>query len=173
MRLQNDMFACGSSGLPISIVCNGSAYRLEAVFKHDFFACTGRYISHETTERIVLKLSRIQPFCGIPLRWLGHFLRNRELKLLSLLQDIDVVPKELYPFGSNGLIYRYIEGHSLDEKPEIPDQFFNELKHLLKLLHDKNICYMDLNKRGNILLGTDKHPHLIDFQISLYLRENA
>jgi hypothetical protein len=28
---------------------------------------------------------------------------------------------------------------------------------------------MDLNKRGNILLGADKHPYLIDFQISLHL----
>lgn len=169
-QLQNDMFACGEAGLPASITLGGKCYRLDTTFKHDFFACTGRFCCPDTGQRVVLKMNRVRSFLGIPLSWLGHFLRNRELKFLQLLGDIDNVPTASGAFGRNGLIYKYIEGKSLDERPDIPDHFFSELEKLMALLHSRNICYMDLNKRGNILVGTDKRPYLIDFQISVLLR---
>lgn len=167
--LQNDMFACGSRGLPLEVYCNKRPFNLENVFKHDFFACTGLFVCKSTGERIVLKVSRLQPFFGISLRWLGHFLRNREVKLLTLLKDVNFVPELICTYGRNGLIYKYIEGKSLDEKPPVPDSFFEELEALLNEIHTRGICYMDLNKRGNILIGTDLHPYIIDFQISLCL----
>jgi serine/threonine protein kinase len=163
------MFACGKAGLPESISVNGLGYNMDVLFKHDFFACTGRYVCPETGEKIVLKISRLQPFFWIPLRWLGCYLRNREFRILSLLQDLQQIPQILCKFGKNGLVYRYIEGQSLDEKPAVPDHFFDELETLLKTVHSKGVCYMDLNKRGNILIRMDRQPCLIDFQISLHL----
>jgi hypothetical protein len=168
-RLQDDMFACGKLGLPLNLCCAHKSFQLETTFKHDFFACTGVYFSPETDERIVLKVSRIRPFYGVPLKWLGHFLRDREFRILSALEDVDHVPKPVCTYGRNGLIYRYIEGQSLDERPLLADSFFAQLEHLLRTIHQKNVCYMDLNKRGNILVGRDGHPSIIDFQISLYL----
>lgn len=171
-RLQNDIFACGKSGLPPTLCCAQRLFLLENTFKHDFFACTGLYSCRDTDERIVLKVSRIRPFCGIPLKWLGRFLRNREYRILSLLADVDHIPKPICAYGGNGLVYRYIEGQSLDENPVLPDSFFADMEQLLCDIHAKNICYMDLNKRGNILLGVDGHPKIIDFQIALYLGAN-
>jgi hypothetical protein len=163
------MYACGEAGLPKQIVCEGIPWQLDTVFKHDFFACTGRYRNEHANEHIVLKISRLQSFLGIPCAWMGRFLRNRELCILKQLEDLDQTPQIIKAFGRNGLAYRYIKGHSLDEKPALPDDFFDQLQTLLNIIHQRHICYMDLNKRGNILLGDDGRPYVIDFQISLFL----
>lgn len=163
------MYACGEAGLPHHITCNQKQWELEKVFKHDFFACTGCYRCVQTNERIVLKINRLHPFFGIPLAWIGRFLCSREKVILKELQDLDQVPHIIKPFGHNGLIYHYIEGRSLDEKPDLPDDFFDQLQALLNTIHQRHICYMDLNKRGNILLGRDGRPYVIDFQISLFM----
>jgi RIO-like serine/threonine protein kinase len=67
------------------------------------------------------------------------------------------------------VIYRYIEGRSLKELKDLPDDFFDQLLVLLGRIHARNVVYLDMNKRSNILLGADGRPHLIDFQISLYI----
>lgn len=163
------MYACGMSGLPQQITCGGKQWQLDTVFKHDFFACTGRYRCEQTQEHIVLKINRLRSFLGVPLGWIGRYLCKREKNILTQLQDLDQVPQFIKPFGRNGLIYRYIKGQSLDEKPPLPDDFFDQLQTLFTTIHQRHICYMDLNKRGNILLGNDGRPYVIDFQISLFL----
>lgn len=168
-RLRRDMYACGEVGLPKQIFCQERAWQLDTVFKHDFFACTGRYQCEQTQELIVLKINRLRPFLYIPLASIGRFLCEREMNVLKQLQDIEQVPQLIKPYGRNGFIYRYIEGKSLDEKPELPDDFFDQLENVLTAIHQQNVCYMDMNKRGNILIGTDNKPYIIDFQISLFL----
>lgn len=167
-RLSNDMYACGRLGLPRQIVLDGATYRLIKTFKHDFFAATGLYQkdADDIGDKIVVKLNRLAPFLGIPLAWLGRWLTRRETRLLAQLADLPNVPQNVKRFGNNGFAYRYIEGASLDEKPALPDDFFDQLENLLGQLHQRGVCYIDLNKRGNILLGADGKPHLIDFQIS-------
>lgn len=161
------MYACGRAELPQQINCDGNKWELDCVFKHDFFACTGRYRCDQSPEKIVLKMNRLQPFLGIPCAWIGRFLRNHEVKILKRLQDAGQFPKLVKSFGQNGIIYKYIEGKTLDQNPDIPADFFIQLHSLLELIHQRNICYMDLNKRGNIIVGQDGKPYIIDFQISL------
>lgn len=168
-QLNNDMYACGRKGLPDVIYCSQQTWQLENIFKHDFFACTGLYVCPDTQQRCVLKMSRLQSFLGIPTAWIGRFLHNRELYILKKLDGIDQVPKLITTYGRNGLIYQYIEGQSLDERPVLANNFFFMLNQLLEKIHAKDVCYMDLNKRGNILVGKDGRPYLIDFQISLFL----
>lgn len=163
------MYACGQAGPPQEITCCGKTWKLETLFKHDFFACTARYQCTESNEFAVLKIGRVVPFLGLPLRWLGAGLCKRELKVLRQLQDIDQVPQIIGSFGRTGFLYQYIDGKSLDERPALPDSFFDKLMDLIRQIHTHDICYVDMNKRGNILLGDDNRPHLIDFQISKYL----
>jgi hypothetical protein len=163
------MYACGKDGPPEEITCGGRKWILETLFKHDFFACTARYQCSETNEFAVLKIGRIVSFLGLGLRWLGVRLCKRELKVLKRLQDFDQVPQIIGTFGRTGFLYSYIEGKSLDEKPVLPDDFFDELMKLLGQIHARDICYIDMNKRGNILLGDDYRPHMIDFQISKHI----
>ena len=49
------------------------------------------------------------------------------------------------------------------------DTFFDELIELVRILHQRHIAYVDLNKRQNVLVGEDGKPYLIDFQISFWL----
>ncbi|MHC4551371.1 MAG: hypothetical protein ACYSUT_01200 [Planctomycetota bacterium] len=171
-RLNNDMRACGVQGLPQSIAIDGETWHLRRTFKHDFFACTGLYGQDDIPKRLVLKLSRTQPFLGLPMTWLGRWLRRREQHIINRLNEIDQIPEIIERFGKTGLVYRYIEGKSLDEQPELPEDFFEQLEGLMTAVHDRNVCYVDMNKRGNILLGTDGRPYLIDFQISLYFKRH-
>ena len=169
-RFKNDLFACGTAGLPKTVFVSGRQWTLERTYKHDFFAATGLYESLDgSSERAVLKINRVESFLGVPLGWIGRWLKNREYGLLRQLQSLDQVPSLICEYERNGFMYRYIDGRSLDEKPCLPDTFFDDLEALLRKIHRMNICYVDLNKRSNILLGSDNRPYIIDFQISTRL----
>ncbi|MBN1764088.1 MAG: hypothetical protein JW860_02430 [Sedimentisphaerales bacterium] len=171
--------AWGRFELPATLEVAGSTYRRVKVFKHDFFAATLLFERQETTDSrearntslrmIVLKVGRRGDFLGIPMGWLGRALCRREWQVLSYLQHLSQVPHLISRYGRFGFIYEYIDGTSLDEKPPLPDDFFDNLGALIKKIHDSNIAYIDLNKRGNILLRSDNRPGLIDFQIACHI----
>jgi len=119
--------------------------------------------------RVVLKLGRRSDFLGLPLRWLGLVMCRHERDNLRRLRHMSQVPHLLDKYGDTGFVYEYIEGSSLNEKPDLPDDFFNRMEELLKQIHLCRVAYIDLNKRGNILLGKDNLPYLIDFQIACYI----
>jgi hypothetical protein len=66
-------------------------------------------------------------------------------------------------------MHAFVPGHPLQRREAVPDAFFPQLETLLRELHARDIAYVDLNKRQNILVGDDGRPYLIDFQISLQL----
>ena len=170
------LLACGKNGLPDSIRVDEKDYRLQKVFKHDFFAGTGLY-AYENSDgdgknhngQVVLKLGRQQNFLGVPMSWLGRMLCNREVDNLSKVSDIGNSPVVLSRFGKNGFVYEYIEGKTLAENPELSDDFFEKLSKLLDKIHRADMVYMDLNKRDNIIAGEDGNAYLIDFQISVHI----
>jgi hypothetical protein len=169
--------ALGRYRLPERIEVAGSDFAMERVFKHDFFAVTALY-NHtgrsdnpgsRVPQRVVLKMARQGDLLGVPLRWLGQTICRNEIAVLTRLQGIEGVPRLLGGFSDVGLIYEYIEGYSLDERPELPDDFFENLMALLKRIHSREIAYVDMNKRGNILINKNSQPCMIDFQISQYI----
>ncbi|MHC4616673.1 MAG: hypothetical protein ACYTEQ_02850 [Planctomycetota bacterium] len=175
------LYACGRNGLPGHIEFQGRRYGLRKVLKHDFFAATALYASEARPRdgqkprpaKIVLKVSRQNHFLGLPLSWLGERICAHEISILRHLTPLEGTPRLLSRYGKTGFIYEYIEGRSLKEQPELPDDFFGRLLELLLHMHQRNVVYLDMNKRGNILLGADGHPHIIDFQISMHIGEHA
>ncbi len=171
------LYACGKNGLPAKVTLGADTYHLKKVLKHDFFAATALYESRPgpsseqqpPATKIVLKLERRQHFLGLPLAWLGRMLCCHEVSILRRLSDLPGTPRFLSLYGKTGFIYEYIEGTSLREQEGLPDLFFDRLFELLRQIHRRNVAYLDMNKRSNILLGSDGRPHLIDFQISLYV----
>jgi len=87
------------------------------------------------------------------------------------LNEIPNVPKLLSVYNETGFIYGYIEGKCLNETKKLPNDFFDKLLELLQQIHSLNIVYLDMNKRSNIIVGSDGQPYMIDFQISLHLKE--
>jgi hypothetical protein len=191
--------AWGRKKLPENIIVKNNRYQLERIFKHDFFAATALYQLEQKSNagetpaitkepplnsrgyvedaggtvavRVVLKLGRHSDFLGLPLRWLGRAICQHETDNLQRLQNLSQIPHLLDKYGDTGLVYEYIKGSSLDENPDLPDDFFNRLEKLLKQIHLRRVAYVDLNKRGNILLGCDNLPYLIDFQIACHIPE--
>ena len=107
----------------------------------------------------------------MPLLWLGELLCSHEVSILSRLSNLRGIPRFLSRYGRTGFIYEYIEGRSIEQGQKLPVDFFDVLLELLTEVHQRDIVYLDMNKRSNILLGSDGQPYLIDFQISLHIDE--
>jgi hypothetical protein len=171
----SQMYATGDVPMPGTVTLGSTTYTVSAILKDDFFATTALYrltdnaSPPDVPQRVILKVSRSAPFLGFPLTWIGRLLTGHELAILHRLRDIPGVPTVLARHGRTGFIYEYIPGWTLDQDPGIPDRFFDQLRDLVNEVHSRNVVYVDMNKRGNIIIGDDSSPHLIDFQISLCL----
>jgi len=158
--------ALGRQELPETIACHGVTYQRVQVFKHDFFAATGLYRSHQGLA--VYKVGRVADLFGFPMAWLGKWLCRREAQAYQRLQDLDGVPGYVGLAGENGFLHEFLPGHVLQRYERVGDEFFARLEKLLGEVHARDMAYVDLEKRENILVGDDGRPGLIDFQISWY-----
>ncbi len=161
------LYALPAGELPARVACAGLEYELVEAFKHDFFAATGLYKGAEGLA--VLKLGRASDLWLLPTRWIGRFLGDREAWMYQRLEDLPGVPRFLGRVGRNGLMHAFVPGHPLGRDERVSDAFFDQLAALLSAIHARNVAYVDLNKRQNILVGDDGRPYLIDFQISLFM----
>jgi hypothetical protein len=164
-RVWHCMRALGKDPLPPSFEIGGAAYRLVQSVKHDFMAATGFY-EDVAGHRVVLKIGRVAPMFGLPLRWIGRFLCRRETRFYRKLAGLPNVPKLIGLIGDTGFVHDYVHGRPLTAGEPVPDGFFDQCTELLAEIHRLGIAYVDTNKPENILLGDDGRPHLIDFQIS-------
>lgn len=162
--------ALGNEDPPDEIEIEGQTYSQINVFKHDSWAATALYRSHDRT--IVCKFNRRQPIGFLPMDWLGRLLARRERRILNLLAGLPSVPGVLGPVSAagkvldNAVAHDYIPGHPLGAEEKVNDEFFPRLQTLLEHMHKRGIAYVDLHKRENIIVGDDGMPYLIDFQIS-------
>jgi hypothetical protein len=162
--------ALGAAEPPANVVVDGRRYERIEIFKHDSWAATALY--GWTAERIVCKFNRTQPVAGLPMRWLGRRLAEREHRALSRLADLPQIPAPLGPVFVNGVRLRnavarqYIAGHPLGKDERVAGGFFASLRRALGEMHVRGIAYVDLHKRENIIVGDDNRPYLVDFQIS-------
>jgi serine/threonine protein kinase len=163
--------ALGTSEPPAKIEVDNVTYAREEVLKHDSWAATGTYVSASGC-RILCKFNRQSSIFGIPMRWLGRILGQREAFFLRELQSVRNVPQLLPPVHIDGQVAphavarEYLPGHPLGDREYVGDDFFAQLAEVLQQLHVRGIAYVDLHKRENVIVGDDGRPYLIDFQIS-------
>jgi hypothetical protein len=161
------LYALPGAALPQHASCGPARLTLVETFKHDFFAATGLYRDQDDN-LVVVKFGRVTPLFGLPLGWIGRFLRDREARIYQLVDDLPGVPRYLGPVEPNGFAHVFVPGGPLGRRDAVSDTFFSELSALVTTLHARDLAYVDLNKRQNILKGSDGRPYLIDFQISLH-----
>ncbi len=161
------LYALPGAAMPSAVECAGRILTHRETFKHDFFAATGLY--EDAQGQVVVKINRVQGLGGIPLQWIGWFLARREIRHYQVAQGIEGIPALIGPVGATGMAHAFVPGCPLGRYEAVNDQFFDRLEAMLAELHRRDMAYVDLNKRQNILLGEDGRPHLIDFQISLWL----
>lgn len=163
-NIPRSLTALGSAELPAELSIDGRSFRLHSVFKNDFFATTSLY--EGDTGRILFKVHRVAPFLGVPLRWLGRSLANREAAAFERLADVEGIPRLISRYGRTGLIREFIEGHAMRKGERVPDSFHACLRSLVDAIHARGMAYVDLEKCENVLVGDDGHPYLFDFQIA-------
>lgn len=156
--------ALGAADLPARITLADGEYQHVRTYKHDFFAATGLY--RGPSGLAILKLGRTTPLFGLPMAWLGAMLADHELAVYAAAEGVEGIPRCLGKWGRTGLTHAFVEGHPLQQREWVDDAFFDRLEHLLNELHRRDIAYVDLEKRENILVDQDGRPSLIDFQIS-------
>lgn len=161
------LLALGKSPPPAEIAVDGEAYRLESIFKHDFFAFTALYRGQQN--RVVLKIGRRASFFGLPLSWIGRIHSWHESAVFREVGDLEIVPRFRGRYGKHGLVHDYVEGHELEWGERVPDDFFERLRAGLREMHRRGMAYVDLEKPENVLVGDDGRPYLFDFQISFRL----
>ncbi|HSA28192.1 MAG TPA: hypothetical protein P5159_16795 [Phycisphaerae bacterium] len=156
--------ALGGNDMPARIALADGEYEHRRTYKHDFFAATGLY--RGPAGLAVLKLGRTAKLFGLPMAWLGRMLADHELAVYAAANGVEGVPRCLGRWGRTGLIHVFVEGHPLQRYERVDDAFFGRLEQLLDELHRRDIAYVDLEKRENILVDHSGRPSLIDFQIS-------
>jgi hypothetical protein len=161
--------ALGRNDPPEVVRIGGGVYRRAEIFKHDSWAATARYRGGQGD--VVCKFNRVQSIFGLPMGWLGRWLAHRESLALRRLAGLQGIPLVLEPRSAEGLLlpnavgHPYIAGHPLSSGERPRDEFFTDLERLLRAVHARDVAYIDLHKRENILVDEAGRPWLIDFQV--------
>jgi serine/threonine protein kinase len=165
--------ALGKADPPEQVEIDGHSYHRVDILKHDSWAATALY--EGPRGMVVAKFNRQQSVFGLPMQWLGRRLARREIRMLQRLEDLANIPDYSGNLTINGVNQRqavthdYVAGHPLKRHEPVNDAFFSILQQLIKDIHARDLAYVDLSKRQNIIVGNDDKPYLIDFQISLNL----
>lgn len=160
------MRALGRGTLPEVLHAEQREYRLVETIKHDFYAATGFYTS-EAGDGVILKVNRTTRCGGVPMRWLGRRLRDREVGFYRKFADLPGIPRLVGLSGDTGFIHAFVPGEPLSRCRFVPNGFFDRLLTLFGQIHQRGAAYVDSHKTQNIIVGTDGEPYLVDFQISL------
>ncbi|TVR06810.1 MAG: hypothetical protein EA385_14615 [Salinarimonadaceae bacterium] len=169
--------ALGSAEPPETIAVAGREWRLDETFKHDSWAATATYVSGE--DRLICKFNRTQPIFFLPMRWLGRMLARRELGFLERLRDVELVPTPYAEVRADGVVLDnaaarvFIPGEAFHGPEQVTPTFFDDLYALLREVHARDMAYVDLHKRENVIVGPGGRPHLIDFQVSFGVAPGA
>jgi hypothetical protein len=165
--------ALGHAEPPEAVEIGGEKYRRIEVLKHDSWAATAIYAS--ATGKALCKFNRRQPILSLPMAWLGRRLAARERHFHTRLAGVVGIPAHLGPVSVDGTVLphafarQFIEGHVLDRRQRVDDDFFPDFIRLLADVHARDVAHVDLHKRENVLVDLSGRPWLIDFQISFSL----
>jgi predicted Ser/Thr protein kinase len=98
-------------------------------------------------------------------RLVGPLSARREARALEQLRGVRGVPRLLRRLGRVALLLEYVPGTSAREVPAggFTPQFFEQFYRLVDRLHEAGVAHCDLRSTGNILVGADGAPHVVDF----------
>lgn len=95
----------------------------------------------------------------------GPLSARREARALDQLRGVRGVPRLLRQVSRDALLLEYVPGTSAREVPPggLTPLFFERFYRLVDRLHESGIAHCDLRSTGNILVGADGEPHVVDF----------
>jgi len=98
-------------------------------------------------------------------RLVGPMSARREMRALQQLAGARGIPRFYRRVGRDALLLEYIPGTSAREVPPggLTPLFFEQFYQLVDRLHEFGVAHCDLRSQGNILIGADGEPHVVDF----------
>ena len=98
-------------------------------------------------------------------RIFGPLLTWREARALRQLSGVHGVPRLIRQVNSRALLIEHVEGISTKAIPHggVQPELFDRLSRLVHEVHEHGVAHCDLRTRGNIIIGHDGQPYLVDF----------
>lgn len=99
--------------------------------------------------------------------WFARLLLARERRALARLAGVAGVARLVEARAEARVLERsWLPGVPLCLAETLPRDFFERLEELVRALHARGVCHNDLHKEGNVLVGEDGRPALVDFQLA-------
>ena len=101
----------------------------------------------------------------------GPILIRREYGALVKLAGVNGVPRLVARIDRYALAVEHVPGVSLDRTlpSALTDGFFTDLRRVIDDIHSRGVAHCDLRSRGNVMLGDDGRPYVIDFAACVFL----
>ena len=102
----------------------------------------------------------------------GRFLLGRELRALRQLDGLPGIPSQAFRIDALAMAARFVPGRPLSDMPKGPvaTEYLLALEALLRQVHARGLVHLDTRGGGNLLIGPDGTPGIIDFQAALSTR---
>ncbi len=104
----------------------------------------------------------------------GRFLVRREVKAYRKLENLKGVPSLYRVIDGLALVIEEIPGIDLGlakRGTKLPENFFDALNELVNHYHERGLAHCDLKRAGNILLGHDGRPYIVDWAAVIFKSE--
>ena len=166
------LLAIGTAEPAPEVLIAGRSFRLVGVLKVDAFALTARYRAQPGGPDAVVKRCRTQPALGLPLRWLGRRLAERERFFHARLAGLGQVPADLGEVRvggrpePNAFARAWVVGEPLRRADRPAAGFFDAADALVAAAHARGLALVDLDKTDNFIVSPKGTPHLLDFQLA-------
>lgn len=168
--------ALGPQEPPDCIRVSGTAFSLVRCLKHDSWAATAVY-ADDSGRRLACKIHRVHRLPGgIPAARLGVWLARREESVMRELHAVEGIPRWAGAVSvrdkpmPTAVAHWWVEGVPFRPDVRVDDEFFPALGRTLSAFHATGRAYIDMSKWGNILVGSDGRPCLLDYQIHFRAR---
>ncbi|MCX8052466.1 MAG: hypothetical protein N3B12_01545 [Armatimonadetes bacterium] len=104
-------------------------------------------------------------------RLVGPILIRREVGALRKLAGVDGIPQLVGKIDRYALAMEHIPGRGLNnvQPGELHPEFYVELRRIIDEMHARGVAHCDLRSRGNVMLGDDGRPYIVDFAACVFL----
>lgn len=101
----------------------------------------------------------------------GPILIRREAGALRKLDGVAGIPRFMGRIDRYAFAIAHIPGISLDRNTESPltKGFYTDLRGVIDDMHGRGVAHCDLRSRGNVMLGDDGKPYVVDFAACVFL----
>ena len=100
----------------------------------------------------------------------GPILIRREFGALRNLVGVKGVPQLVGRLDRYSLAMEHVPGISLDriEPGSLDNGFYADLRKAIDDMHARGVAHCDLRSRGNVMLGDDGRPYMVDFAACVF-----